>query len=164
MLSKLLFPPLENLEPTRQTLHLYSQAIGVVPRVHAVPHPKWWHISLKVRPHGLVTESMALPDGGTFSLRMDLRNHKVTLYTSWGDVREFNLTDGLTGTQFGDQILEAVASLGLSGEYAREKFENNEPRTYDPEAAENFFTALVNVDYLYNKHRLSIGGEVGPVQ
>lgn len=158
------FPSLDGFEPTRKTLHRYAQAVGVVPRTHAEPHPKWWHISLKVRPDGLVTDSMALPGGGTFALRMDLRSHHVTLQTSWGEQTTYSMMAGLTGTEFGDQVLGAVAALGLEGEYARDRFESGEPATYDPGAAERFFTALVNVDHLFKKHQLSLDGDYGPVQ
>ena len=47
-----IFPALTNWEPTRQSLHWYSRAVGVVPRAHGKFHEKWWHISLKVLPDG----------------------------------------------------------------------------------------------------------------
>ncbi len=164
MSSNVFFPPLTGWEPTRETLHLYSKVVGVVPRAHAVFHPKWWHISLKVRPDGLVTDNMPLPGGGIFALRMDLLGHKVVLFTSRGEVREFSMTEGLSASAFGDQVLGAVADLGLTGEYAREKFENDEPRQYDLVAAENYFTAVVSADRIFKKHRAGLSGEMGPVQ
>ena len=60
-----LFPSLDGFEPTRKTLHLYAQAVGVVPRVHAAAHDKWWHISLRVTPTGLKTAVFDLPTLGT---------------------------------------------------------------------------------------------------
>ncbi|MGD2158916.1 MAG: DUF5996 family protein [Anaerolineales bacterium] len=164
MTSHELFPSLEGWEPTRDTLHWYTQAVGVVPRAHALAHPKWWHISLKVQPDGLVTDNMALPGGGSFFLKMDLRQHRVSLVTSRGEVRQFSMLVGLSATEFGDQILEAVADLGLEGEYARQKFENEDPRQYDQIYAERYFTALVNADLVFKKHRAGLDGEVGPVQ
>lgn len=164
MSSSPFFPSLEGLEPTRKTLHLYALAVSVVPRAHAIPHPKWWHISLKVRPEGLVTDNMPLPGGGIFALRMDLRNHAVVLHTSRDETQSFSMREGLTGTAFGDRLLEALAQLGLQGDYARQKFENDEPRAYDPALAENLFTALVNSDYLFKKHRAGLPGDPGPVQ
>jgi hypothetical protein len=164
MSSEIIFPSLTGWEPTRDTLQFYSRAVGVVPRAHAAFHPKWWHISLKVQPDGLTTDRMALPNGGTFSLKINLRQHKVILYANKEAVREFSMIECLTATAFGDQVLAAVADLGLTAKYAREKFENNEPRTYDPAVAENFLTAIVNVDRIFNKHRSTLSGEVGPVQ
>jgi hypothetical protein len=164
MSSKAFFPSLSGWEPTRETLHLYSKAVGVVPRAHAEFHPKWWHISLKVRPDGLVTDNMPLPGGGIFALKMDLLGHKVVLFTSRGETRELSMTEGLSATAFGDQVLGAVADLGLTGEYAREKFEDDEPRQYDPAAAEKYFAAVVSADRIFKKHRAGLSGEVGPVQ
>jgi hypothetical protein len=164
MFSKDFFPPLTEWEATHKTLHLYSNVVGVVPRAHAEFHPKWWHISLKVQPEGLVTDNMPLPGGGIFSLKMDLLQHKVVLTTSRGDVREFSMTEGLSASAFGDQVLAAVADLGLTAEYARGKFEDDEARQYDPAAAARFLTALVNADRIFKKHRAGLTGEVGPVQ
>lgn len=163
MTDNILFPDLADWEPTRQTLHLYSRAIGVVPRVHAEFHPKWWHVSLNVLADGLETDRMPLPDGGQFWLKIDLRQHKTILFTGQGTFREFDLAAGQTATQFGDQILNAVAELGLSGEYDRDKFENEEPRDYDPDAAERFLTALGNAHRIYQDHRASLSGEVSPL-
>jgi len=164
MSTEAFFPSLTGWESTRETLHLYSKAVGVVPRAHAEFHPKWWHISLKVQPDGLVTDNMPLPGGGIFALKMDLLGHKVVLYSSRGEVREFSTTQGLSASAFGDQVLGAVADLGLTGEYAREKFENDEPREYDPVMAETYLWALVNADRTFKKHRAGLSGELGPVQ
>ncbi|MFQ5612028.1 MAG: DUF5996 family protein [Anaerolineae bacterium] len=158
------FPALTDWESTRKTLHLYSHAVGVIPRTHAEFHPKWWHISLNVQPDGLATDEMALPGGGTFSLKINLRNHNIVLSTSRGEEQTFSLAAGTTATALGDQIISAVADLGLSGDYAREKFENDEPRQYDPAQAETFLQALVLADGILKEHRQGLSGEVSPVQ
>lgn len=158
------FPPLGDWEATHQALHAYSKVVGVVPRAHANFHPKWWHISLKVAPNGLVTENMSIPGGGIFNLRMDMRAHHVALTTSDGNVQTFSMTEGLSANALAESLFGAVADLGLSADYAREKFESDDPHTYDPAAAERFFTALVNVDRTLKQHRVSLSGEMGPVQ
>jgi hypothetical protein len=170
MTNETIFPPLTDFEPTRQTLQWYSRAVGVIPRAHAEFHPKWWHISLKVVPDGLVTDKMELPDGGAFWVKMDLVQHKVIVQTKPGPstgmetFREFSMTDGLTSTQFGDQLLEATAELGLTAEYTREKFENDEPRIYQQAAVGNFLTALTNADRILKQRRTEVGGDASPVQ
>ena len=164
MPTEIIFPSLTGWEPTRDTLHFYSRAVGVVPRAHAAFHPKWWHISLKVLSDGLTTDEMPLPDGGTFLLKLDLKQHKVFVVAKGEVVSEVRMTDGLNSAEFGDQILDAVANLGLTGDYAREKFESDEPRQYDPAVAEKFLTTLVNTDRIFKQHRNSLSGEVGQVQ
>ena len=159
-----IFPPLTDWEPTRRTLHLYSRVAGEIARSHAEFHPKWWHISLKVQPNGLTTGEIPLPDGGSFRLKFDLVQHQLHLKSSRGGDRVFGLTEGLTGSAFGDAVLGAVADLGLSAEYERERFESDGARAYSPDAVATFMTALVNADRIFKDHRSQLDGETSPVQ
>ena len=152
------------LEATRATLHAYAHAFGAIPRVHAIAHPRWWHVSLDVRPNGLVTESMALPGGGAAQLRMDLNSHHIALETSAGHRHLFSMTEGTTGTEMGEALIDAVAELGLTGEYDHERFHNDEARTYDPDAAARFFAVLTDVHHALARHRATLEGDVGPLQ
>ena len=151
-------------EPTRATLHAYSHGVSALARTHAPAHPKWWHASLKVTSSGLVTEPIPLPDGGEMRVRMDFDRHVVVIEPSDGAVIEFDMTAGNTGTEFADRLIEAAASLGLTGEYSREKFENDEPRTYDKTHASTFWRALTNVASVFEEHRSSLDGSVSPLQ
>ncbi len=159
------FPALPgDLEATRGTLHAYANAVAALPRVHAVPHPKWWHISLKVRPDGLVTEAMPLSNGGAVFVRMDLRDDEVVIESSGGERRSFPMNTGLTATEMGDALIQAAVELGFTGEYNRAKFENDEPRPYNAEHATGLFEALVTAEGAIAVQRNRIGGEVGPIQ
>jgi hypothetical protein len=154
----------ENLEPTRATLHQYAQAIGVLPRVHAEPHEKWWHVSLNVTERGLETDAMRLPDGGTWSLRLDLVSHEVVIEANGEAARRIAMGSGLTGTQMGDAVIAAAAELGLTGEYPREKFESDEARAYDPDVAGSFFENLKAIHDVLAVQRARLGESVGPLQ
>lgn len=158
------FPSLDGFGPTRETLHLYAQAIGVIPRVHAIVHPKWWHISLKVQPRGLLTDNMSLPGGGIFYLRMDVHHYQIILATSDGRAETFDMRAGMSGTEMGNAIIHAVSELGLNGEYSRQRFESDEPRVFDAEMVGRYFTALVNADQTFKKHLARLDGDTGPVQ
>lgn len=159
------FPPMpESFEPTRATLHQYANAIGVVPRIHAEPHEKWWHASLNVTGRGLETNAMALPGGGTCNLRLDLTEHRVVVEVDGAEVAGFGMGDGLTGTQMGETIVAAVAELGLDGEYDRDKYKSDEPREYSPKDAAAFFEILTSIHSVYSVHRDRIGDSVGPLQ
>lgn len=151
-------------EDTRATLHAYSHALSAIPRAHAPAHPQWWHVSLKVRPSGLATDPVPLPGGGALELRFDLNRHAAVVETSSGGATTFDLTAGLTGTEFAGQVIAAVAEHGLRREYDRSKFENDDRRSYDPAAATAFWTALVNVNAVFQEHRASLEGASGPVQ
>jgi len=159
------FPALDNWEPTHQTLHWYSKAVSIIPRTYLEQHPKWWHISLKVQPEGLTADEIPLPGGGNFTVKMDLVKHAIVVATSKGDSTELSMTAGLSASKMGDQLIAAVADLGLSGEYMRETFEDDGEREYDPAVAENFLTAINSANQVFNKHRDTVTGEdIGPVQ
>lgn len=158
-------PPLpEEWETTRATLHAYSRALSAIPHAHAPAHPRWWHVGLAVTPIGLVTDPIPLPGGGAAQLRMDLRRHVALLETSAGDVIEFDMTSGMTGTELADAVIAAASDVGLEGTYARERFEADEPRGYEPAAAETYFAALTNVAAVFRAHARSLEGETSPVQ
>lgn len=161
-----MFPAMPDTWPaTRATLHAYAHAVGVVPRAHAVAHPQWWHISLEVRPNGLTTDTIPTPAGGVLDLRLDLHRHAVVVTASDGGTVEFPLDAGTTATAMGDQIIAAVAGMGLPADgYARDKFENDEPRAYDRAAAEAFFAAAVTASTAFERHRGAHEGPFGPVQ
>lgn len=158
------FPDLSDFEPTRQTLHLYSQAIGVAPRTHGVAHDKWWHISLNVESRGLGTDTIPLPNGRIVTLHLDLIEHAVIIRTSDGHTFSRSMRTGITGSQMGEWVINTMGELGLSGEYARGRFENSEPRTYDPLAATRFFQALIQAEQLFKQHVTAVSGPFGPIQ
>lgn len=151
-------------EPTRATLHAYAHAVAALPRAHALAHPSWWHISLKVRPDGLVTDAMPLPAGGSAFIRMDPRTHLVMFETSTGESRAFPMNADLTGTQMGSALIAAGAEFGLAGAYDRARFENDDPRPYNEANALALFQAFVAADAVFTAHRNRIGGMVGPIQ
>lgn len=158
------FKSLDGFEPTRKTLHLYSRAMGAIPRALGIPHPKWWHISLKLRPDGLCSDNIPLPDGGILSIKMDLRAHKIVVETSSNFRQEFDMTASMSSSEMGNKLIVLMTELGFKGEYARGKFENEEPRVYDPQLAENFFETIVEVERIFKIHQAKLAGEVSPVQ
>ncbi|HNB52920.1 MAG TPA: DUF5996 family protein [Anaerolineales bacterium] len=164
MTSFYVLPTLEDWSETKATLHAYSKVVGALSRTHAIAHPKWWHISLKVVPDGLMTDTMALPDGEIFALKMNMLAHSVELNVSNGSSYSWLMDQNWTASHLADQIFGTVESLGLKGKYARQKFANEEPRTYDHGHAERFFSILVNVEQAFRRHRAGLPGTVGPVQ
>lgn len=157
-------PPLpENFEPTRATLHAYSRAVSAIPRAHAEAHDKWWHAALTVVPQGFVTDPITLPDGATATLTMDLTTHEVKFQTSVGDVSVYSLRAGVTATGLADALIADAAGLGLADLYEREKFESDEPRTYDPGVATAFLHTITTVHGVMVAHRESLVGHVGRI-
>lgn len=93
---------------------------------------------------------------------MDLSEHVVVME---GDAEaEFGMTKGLTGTELAEELIRRAADLGFEGDYLAEKYESDEPRGYEPEAAERFYAVLRGVDSLFKEHRETLPGDRGPVQ
>ena len=158
------FPSLENFGPTRQTLQRYARAMSAIARVHGIIHPKWWHLSLKVTPSGLISDNMPIPSGGILAFRMDFQSDQIVAWNSSGWQQAFPMASGLSGTAMGDRLIAAAAENGLHGEYQRERFENDESGIYDRDAARRFFAALVSADRILKKHRARLPEDTGPVQ
>lgn len=158
------FPSLDGIGPTRRTLHKYARAVGVIAGSHTLPQSHYWHTSLKVLPDGLITDNIPLPDGAIAGLRLDLRRHEIVLSAGDGRRQTFDMRAGLTADEMGEQLIRALAELGLEADYAREKYRSSDPRPYDPEAADRFFTTVVSADRIFKRHRAGLPGTVGPVQ
>lgn len=162
--AKTIFPSLAGFEPTRQTLQLYSRVISAVPRAYGEFHPKWWHVSLKVQPDGLITDPVALPGGGALRLKMDLVAHQIVLSAKGERVASFGMAEGTSSSDMGDKVLGEAAKLGLTGEYDQARFENRDRREYDLTLVGEFLKALVEADRIFKQHRAALPGKPGPVQ
>ncbi|MEE8330234.1 MAG: DUF5996 family protein [Acidimicrobiia bacterium] len=151
-------------EPTRAALHSYAHAATTLNRVHGIAHPKWWHVSLKPRPSGLVADPIPLPAGGALEVRLDLVRHAVAIESNTGPVAEFPMGDGATGSEMGDRILAVAAELGLEGSYDRSKFESDEATEYDPADASALMATFLDASAVFERRRVSVEGSVGPIQ
>jgi hypothetical protein len=154
----------DSWEATRATLHAYAGAVGSISRAHGIAHPRWWHVSLKIRPTGLVTDPIPLPDGGTLDVRMDVREHTVVLESSAGDHHSIPMDAGRTSTALGGELIDAAARMGLTGGVDRFRFENDEPRPYDDATARLMFDIFTDVATVFERHRAALPGTVGMVQ
>ena len=161
-----IFPATKNWSPTLDTLSRYAKAIGVVPRALATPHPKWWHISLKMHDDGAATDPIAMPGSAnaTMQLLMNLREHTLDIAISSGQQLNLPMREGLTGTEFGDQLISALAAIGIHADFERRVFEDEGPRLYDPHAAGLYRVALLGTAEVLENLRSSFEGETGPVQ
>jgi hypothetical protein len=164
MASIILPPLLPEFEPTLTTLHAYAKALGAITRAHGIPHPKWWHVSLDIRPEGLVTDPIPLPGGGSLGINMDLKRHEIVLRASSGEDRRIDLEARPTGTEVGETLIEAAGRHGLDDRYDRERFTNDDPRVYEPATASAYLDAFVAVGGQFQRHRVSLGDRVSPVQ
>lgn len=157
-------PLLPEYESTRATLHAYALAISTIARTHAIAHPKWWHVSLALRPEGLASDPIPLANGGAVAMTMDLKRHEIVFRASDGDHRLIDMRERPTATEAGRILIAACSAHGLENDYDRQRFESDEPRAYEPEAAEAYFDAFTAVAAVFARHRAVLGDRVSPVQ
>jgi Family of unknown function (DUF5996) len=100
--------PLDEWEPTKNTLHLWAQIVGKVKLASAPPKNHWWHVPLYLDVHGLTTR--LLPPG--FEIRFDFVAHRLVVETAEAE-RSFELADGLSVADFDRQLHAALGELDV---------------------------------------------------
>jgi hypothetical protein len=158
-------PDLTGWEPTRDTLGVYARVIGAVPRVLAKPHPKWWHISLRVTADGLATGAMPLPgQEAPIQLGLDLRRH--ALYVDFGEERIWQapLADGPPPSELADILEGIVRKHGAQVKLDRDRLPHGQPDAYDPQVGRAYLQALHAVHSVLEKVRDQLPGDRGPIQ
>ena len=108
--------PLEEWEPTKNTLHLWLQIVGKMRMASSPPRNHWWHVPLYVDVRGLTTRLLHGPDGVSFEIDFDFVEHRLVVRTSRGEEESFPLVDGLTVSDFDRKLHETLAGLGVDVE------------------------------------------------
>jgi hypothetical protein len=162
--------PGASLRPTVETLHLMTQIVGKV-RLARTP---WlnhsWHVPLYVSARGLAT---SLIPGGENALDMefDFIAQALVIRLSDGGERRIALEPGPVAG-FYAQVLDALAALGAPTRIDAMPNELPEPipfardlapRPYDPDSAQRFWRALVQIERVFTRFRSRFLGKVSPV-
>ena len=168
-----MFPPLplEAWQDTKNTLHRYLQIVGKI-RLTLFPRLNhWWHVPLYVSSRGLTTQ--AIPYGyGNFEIEFDFIDHGLMITTSSGTRRQFSLQDGLSVSEFYQNIFAHLAALGIQVKIravpyetsSQEPFETDTRHAaYDKEYVERFWRILVGVDTIFEAFRGRFMGKSTPV-
>jgi len=99
--------PLEEWEPTKTTLHLWTQIVGKVRMASSAPRNHWWHVPLYVDVRGLTTRRLHSENGVTFQIDFDFVDHHLVVKRRDGATASFALEDGLSVAAF-DELLHAT--------------------------------------------------------
>ena len=108
------WPPLpyDAWEPTKQTLHRYTQMVGKIRMALAPFRNHWWHATLHVSPRGLTTAPMPYGDT-TVGIDFDFVHHRLDVHNSDGRTAGFALRDGLACAGFYAELFNAVGAVGV---------------------------------------------------
>lgn len=173
MRSHLIWPslPLAQWQDTYLTLHLWTQIIGKI-RMGLTPKLNhWWHATLYVTPRGLTTTSIPY-NTRSFQINFDFIDHQLQIETTEGSIKKIALAPGAIA-DFYHVIMATLSELGIEiqiGTLPQEMAQSipfeqdNQPRAYNPEAAQRFWRILVQVDRVMTIFRARFLGKSSPVQ
>jgi uncharacterized protein DUF5996 len=166
------WPPLpySAWKSTCETLHLWTQIVGKI-RLTLTP---WlnhsWHVPLYVTARGLSTSAIPYKDEA-FEIRFDFIDQTFDIDVSTGQRRRIRLMPQSV-CDFYAAVMKSLADLGIQVHITERPCEIpdaisfSDDRThasYDPDAAQRFWRALVQVDRVFKKFRTRFTGKASPV-
>ena len=158
------------LQPTLETLQLWTQVVGKV-RLAKTPWVNHsWHVTLDVSARGLTTS--LIPHGPLgFELEFDLVSHALMVRVSDGSHGRIVLAPRSVA-DFHAELLETLARLGVPVEIDVHPNELPDPipfpqdtavREYVPDSAHRFWLALLQCDRAFKLFRTRFMGKCSPV-
>ena len=163
--------PLEQWEPTKQTLHLWLQIVGKVRLAATAPQNHWWNVSLYVDARGLTTRRLRAGEL-EFDISLDFVAHELVVRTSRGELESFPLVDGLSVAGFYERLVAVLRRLGIDVEIRAEPYrvpattpfaEDVEHASYDRQAVERYWRALRWIDATLQEFAGWFCGKTSPV-
>lgn len=167
------FPPLplNEWEPTKQTLHLYAQIVGKIRMALMPKQNHWWHVTLYVNTRGLTTGSIPI-SRGRFEINFNFVNHRLEVITSRGQHDGFDLYDGLSVSEFYNNLFAILNEFGIEADILAKPYdqsfdtpfsEDREHAQYDKKYVENYWTILTRMDRIFRIFNRDFRGKVCPV-
>lgn len=141
--------PLEEWEPTKDTLHLWCQVLGKTKLALTPRRNHWWNVALRISSRGLATDRMP-GAAGDLELELDLVGDRLTARTS-DDEGGFDLVDGLSVAEFHDRVGRLLRRLGTDVTIRAEPFgvpmttpfaQDRAHASYDGDAARRWLEVL----------------------
>lgn len=157
-------------EPTRDTLHMWTQIVGKIRLTESPLINHWWQVTFYVSPRGLTTSSIPYRNR-LFDMEFDFIDHVLAIRTSDGESRTVALKPKSVA-EFYDETFTALQQLGIETrisaspnevEPAIPFAEDNQHASYDPDAANLFWRQLIQAHRVIGEFRSYFIGKVSPV-
>lgn len=163
--------PYEDWQPTRDTLHMYSQIVGKLRLALSPFEPEWANVPLYVTARGLTTSPVPL-GLRVFDAEFDFFDHQVVLRDSDGGVERVPLRAQAVA-DFYATVMDALRRLGFDVTISPGPSEVPDPipfaedrthHSYEPDQANRFFRVLSAADVVLKEHHSRFRGKTPPVQ
>ena len=162
--------PYQEWQPTRDTLHMYTQVVGKLRLALSPFEPEWGNVPLYVTARGLTTSPVTCGDVA-FDAEFDLLGHELVLRVSDGGLERIPLRPRAVADFYAD-VLGALARLGIDvtisavpSEVANPIpfAEDREHHSYDAGQVTRFFQVLSRVDRVFKEYRAPFVGRTSLV-
>jgi hypothetical protein len=163
--------PYEHWEPTKQTLHRYTQIAGKVRMALTPSLNHWWHVTLSITERGLSTGPMPY-EGREVTVDFDLVEHQLRVRSSDGRDAAFALSHRPACADFYTQFFAALGKVGVAVDIDPEPFDLGDSpaldrdrvnASYDADAIERYWRILAGTQRVFNRFRGSFLGKASPV-
>lgn len=167
-----LFPPirLAEWEPTKDTLHLWTQIIGKIRLVQTPLINHFWNVTLYISARGLTTSAIPY-EKGVFEIEFDFIDHNLVIKTSQGETKTIRL-EPKSVARFYEEVMKTLRSLGINCviHAVPDEIPNAIPfaedevhKSYDSKYANRFWQILIQVANIFREFRASFIGKCSPV-
>lgn len=165
--------PLEEWQPTRDTLNAHTQVLGKLAVALAHPEHQLMHTALRLTARGWETQPLPAPNGsGLVVVALDLREHEAVVEHDSESPRRIPLTPHRSVADVTHDVLTAVGQLGGSVEidmkpqetpWTTPLDEDTEHSTYEPKHVERYLAAAANAARVLAALRAPYIGRSTPV-
>jgi hypothetical protein len=164
--------PYTSWQPTKETVHRFTQVVGKIRLAAAPRRNHWWNVTFHLTGRGLTTRPMG--DDPIFTIDFDFLDHRLHLATDEGRRWSFPLT-GQSVAGFSGELDRGLDAVGVRTRAARPRpyglpdssrpfAEDHEHATYDPVAVTRFWRTLSRVNLLLEEFAGGWTGKTSPVQ
>jgi hypothetical protein len=163
--------PYEGWEPTKQTLHRYTQIVGKVRMALVPPRNHWWHVTLYVTERGLSTGPMPYEDRD-MAVDFDLLEHELIVSSSDGRQASFPLGHRPACADFYSDFFDALDKVGVNVDIHPQPFDLGDSpafdsdrvnASYDVDAVQRYWRILASTQRVLNRFHGSFLGKASPV-
>ena len=163
--------PLNQWEETYSTVHLWTQVIGKIKLEFSEFINHWWNVTFFPTTSGLSTGIIPYKNT-TFEMEFNFLNHHLVIKMDNGKKELIKLQSG-TISEFYEEVKEKLKTLGIKIHIWTVPVEiddrlpfdkDHRPRVYDPEFAQRYWKALVQVNKVMKLFRSGFTGKASPVQ
>lgn len=161
---------LTSWDPTRATVHMWTQVVGKVRLALEPMVNHWWQVPLYVTARGMTTSLMHAGDVG-LEMEFDFIDHVLLIRTTRGETRSVRLKPQPVADFYALTML-SLRELGISVSMLPRPVEvpeaipfaqDNVHTSYDADAIRRFWQQLVAADRVMKRFRAGFIGKASPV-